>query len=149
MSSSSYDGVHDAQHQQAPVQRQQQQQMQQQNHGQQQHGPPANNQLAQATQQAQQQNLMLPGHHQQQQQQQQVHGPQNNAQPAVNMNLNVAQGLGAQPPHLEAQQHPMLASSPPNSSYTSNSEETDDGLLIHFVVKVGWTDRKRPDDKAA
>ncbi|KAG0235714.1 hypothetical protein BGX31_004187 [Mortierella sp. GBA43] len=149
MSSSSYDGVHDTQ-QQAPiqgVQRQQQQQMQQQNHGQQQHGPIANNQPGQAIQQAQQQNLMFPGHHHQQQQQQQAHGPQNNAQPAVNMNLNVAQGLGAQPPHLEAQ--PMLASSPPNSSYTSNSEETDDGLWIHFVVKVGWTDRKRPDEKAA
>jgi len=30
-----------------------------------------------------------------------------------------------------------------------HDETDDDGLWIHFVVKVGWSDRKSPADKAA
>ncbi|KAF9355523.1 Germ cell-less protein-like 1 [Mortierella sp. NVP85] len=137
-----------------------QQQMQQHNHGHpHQQGIPIHNPLALTPQQAQQQGLQLPLHmggaggggggHQQQQQQPQMVGPQNNAQPA-NVNAAVAQGPGAQPPHLEGggggggggvggQQHPMMASSPPSTSFTFGNDEADDGLWIHFVVKVGWT----------
>ncbi|KAF8930255.1 hypothetical protein BGZ58_008359 [Dissophora ornata] len=89
-------------------------------------------------------------------QQQPVLAAQNNAQPVnvnananANANPNVVQGQATQ-----AQQHPGIreqqTASSSNSQQGPGSEESeDDGLWIHFVVKVGWSDRQRNEEKAA
>ncbi|KAF9099078.1 hypothetical protein BGX23_004049 [Mortierella sp. AD031] len=92
--------------------------------GQQQQAPQHQGQGQQQQQQQQQPLPPLPGGHPAQQQQQQQ-GPHNH--PAGN------------------------ASQPPQPAhYAQGTDETeDDGLWIHFVVKVGWSDRKSTLEKAA
>ncbi|GJJ71218.1 hypothetical protein EMPS_03568 [Entomortierella parvispora] len=147
---------------QHPPQQQQQQQQQPPNHPPQQQQQQQQQAPPQAQQPFQPQPHHFPQLHNPQQQQQQQ-------QPAPG-NLGHHQGAGAHhqapaaaagPPAAHAQGgpgHPMSQSYPAVSSIGNSSssegaslghdETEDDGLWIHFVVKVGWSDRKSPADKA-
>ncbi|KAG0318147.1 hypothetical protein BGZ99_005838 [Dissophora globulifera] len=82
----------------------------------------------------------------------------NNGQAAnnvnANANANAGQGHGAQAQTQHegnggGGSHQPLGGSPSLRHGTITEESEDDGLWIHFVVKVGWSDGKRNDDKAA
>ncbi|KAF9140192.1 Germ cell-less protein-like 1 [Mortierella sp. GBA39] len=51
--------------------------------------------------------------------------------------------------HLQNGGHGAQAATHSANQYTLGPDDTeDDGLWIHFVVKVGWSDRKNPPEKA-
>ncbi|KAF9548034.1 Germ cell-less protein-like 1 [Mortierella hygrophila] len=105
-------------------------------HGQQQHGPLHHQGQGQGQQhqhqQAQQAHAQgVPLHILQQQQQQQQQQPQ------------------IPHDHLQNGGHGTQAATHTTNQYTLGPDETeDDGLWIHFVVKVGWSDRKNTPEKA-
>ncbi|KAI7815771.1 hypothetical protein BC939DRAFT_482599 [Gamsiella multidivaricata] len=130
------------QQQQQQQQNQQQQQQQQQQHGQ--HGNNGQNPAAQGLGGGQFPNIgppfpLAPQH------QQAAQGYHNNEQHA-NLNANV--NINAGPHPAGGQQQGSVSNL--NSQYSAGSEDAeDDGLWVHFVVKMGWSDRKRADEKAA
>ncbi|KAF9988217.1 hypothetical protein BGZ75_009836 [Mortierella antarctica] len=128
------------------LQQQQQQQQQQQHHQQQQQHPAHTGQGLQ--------NMPQGGPHGAGQQQQQQHVqqplPEHHYQPLHQAPLtDQLQLLQLQQPVVQAQasapsqHHPMGV----HSAARKDELEEDDGLWIYFVVKVGWSDRERTNEK--